>query len=94
MKNEVMIFFYQFHGNEVLPKSLLAYFVTLILKVMTPLTLKEFRPISLLGSLNKLFSKVLSARLSKVMNSIISKSQSTFLKGTYLVDGVMIVKEE
>ncbi|KEH28111.1 hypothetical protein MTR_5g065205 [Medicago truncatula] len=32
---------------------------------MTPLTLKEFRPISLLGSLNKLFSKVLSARLSK-----------------------------
>jgi len=63
-----------------LSKSLLAYFVTLIPKVKSPLSLKEFRPISLLGSLYKLLSKVLDATLSKVMNSIISTSQSVIFR--------------
>lgn len=93
MKNEVRIFFDQYHGNEVFPKSLLAYFGTLIPKMTTSLTLKEFRTMSLLGNLYKLLSKVLVARLSKAMNSIISKSQSAFLKRRYLVGGVMIVNE-
>jgi len=93
MKNEVRIFFDQFFGNEVLPRCLLSYFVTLIPKVKGPSSLKDFRPISLLGSLYKILAKVLAGRLSKVMSSVISKSQSTFLKGRQLVDGVMIVNE-
>jgi len=76
-----------------LSKSLLAYFFTLILKVNSPFSLKEFRPISLLGSLYKLLWKVLGARLSKVVNSIISTSQPAFLQGRHLVDSVMIVNE-
>ena len=75
------------------PLEPFAYFVTLILKVKVPLSLKEFRPISLLGSLYNLLSKVLAGRLAKVMNSVITKSLSTFLKGRHLVDGVMIVNE-
>jgi hypothetical protein len=75
MKNEVRIFFDQFHGNDVFPKCLLAYFVTLIPKVKVSLSLKEFRPISLLGSWYKILSKVLAGRLAKVMNSVISTSQ-------------------
>lgn len=30
LKNEIRIMFHQFHANEVVPKSLLAYFVALI----------------------------------------------------------------
>lgn len=45
------------------------------------------------GSLHKLLSKLLSSRLTKVMNSIILTSQSGFLKGRNLVDGVLIVNE-
>jgi hypothetical protein len=93
IKNKVRIFFNQFHGSEVLSRCLLSYFVTLIRKVKCPLSLKEYRPISLLGSLYKIISKVLAGRLSKVMNSVISKSQSTLLKGRHFVDGVMIVNE-
>jgi len=40
-----------------------------------------------------LLSKVLANRLSKVMNSVNSVSQSAFLKGRHLVDGVLIVNE-
>jgi len=93
VKNEVRILFDQFHGNEVLPKNFLSYFVTLIPKVKNPFYLKDFRSISLLGSLYKLLSKVLASRLAGVMNSIISQSQSTFLKGQNFVDGVLVVNE-
>ena len=93
IKNEVRIMFDQFYANEVLPKSMLAFFVTLIPKVSSPLELKDFRPISLLGCLYKLLAKVLVRRLASVMNSIISPSQSAFLKGRHLVDEVLVINE-
>jgi hypothetical protein len=75
---EVRIMFDQFHGNEMLPKALLAYFVALIPKISSPLELKDYRPISLLGCLYKLLAKVLARRLASVMNPIISQNQSAF----------------
>jgi len=93
MKDEMRIMFDQFHVNESLQKGLLAYFVTLIPKVSSPLSLKDFRPISLLGCLYKLLAKVLASRLACVINSIISKSQSAFIKGRNLVDGVLVANE-
>jgi len=42
LKDEVQIMFDQFQANEVLPKGMLAYFVTLIPKVSSPLELKEY----------------------------------------------------
>jgi len=93
LKHEIRILFDQFHANEVIPKSFVSFFVTLIPKVNALMSLNQYRPISLLGSLYKLLAKVLAKRLSKVMNSIISVSQSTFLKGRHLVDGVLIVNE-
>lgn len=49
IKDEVRILFDQFHANEVIPKGMLAYFVALIPKVSSPMALKDYRPISLLG---------------------------------------------
>ncbi|MCH79404.1 LINE-1 reverse transcriptase like [Trifolium medium] len=93
MKGDVRIMFDQFHGNECLPKSFLSYFVTLIPKVESPFRLSDYRPISLLGCLYKLIAKVLANRLAKVMNSIIAPTQSAFLKGRNLVDGVLVINE-
>jgi len=93
VKYEVQIMFDQFHANERLPQNYLSYFVTLMPKIKSPLSLKDSQPISLLGSHYKLLSKVLALRLSKVMNSIISMSQSAFLKGRHFVDGVLVVNE-
>lgn len=93
IKGEIRIMFDQFHGNDKLPNALLAYFVALIPKVSSPMELKDFRPISLLGCLYKILAKVLARRLARVMNSIISLNQSAFLKGRNLGDGVLVLNE-
>jgi hypothetical protein len=72
---------------------MLSYFVTLIPKVNSPFGLGDFRPIYLLGSLYKLIAKVLASRLAKVMNSLIATTQSAFIKGRNLVDGVLVTNE-
>ncbi|MCI31889.1 RNA-directed DNA polymerase (Reverse transcriptase) [Trifolium medium] len=41
----------------------------------------------------KLVAKVLTKRLGLVMDSLISKNQSAFIKGRLLVDGVLVVNE-
>ncbi|GAU43232.1 hypothetical protein TSUD_241220 [Trifolium subterraneum] len=90
---EVMGLFQEFHNSARLPSCFFSYFITLIPKVFSPQQLCEFRPISLLGSLYKLMSKVLANRFGKVMNSIISSNQSAFIKGRHLADGVVVANE-
>jgi hypothetical protein len=93
LKGEVRILFDQFHGNASLSKSFLSYFVALIPKVRPSFGVTDFRPISLLGCLYKLIAKVLTARLSNVMDSLVNSTQSAFIKGRNLVDGVVVVNE-
>jgi hypothetical protein len=76
-----------------LPKSFSSYFVALIPKINSPFSLSDFRPISLLGCLYKIIAKVLLARLARVMDRLVAHTQSAFLKGRQLVDGVVIIND-
>ncbi|MCH83058.1 LINE-1 reverse transcriptase like, partial [Trifolium medium] len=93
LKKEIVALFVEFHKSSRLPLCFFSYFITLIPKVFNPHVISEFRPISLLGSLYKLLAKVLANRLGKVMDSIIAKNQSAFIKGRSLVDGVVVLNE-
>nr|GEW84339.1 RNA-directed DNA polymerase, eukaryota, reverse transcriptase zinc-binding domain protein [Tanacetum cinerariifolium] len=68
-------------------------FITLIPKVSNPLFIKDYRPISLIGLHYKIVAKILSNRLSKVVNSIISPEQSAFILGRKILDGPLILSE-
>lgn len=85
--------FSEFYSNARLPKCLSSYFLTLVPKTSSPQGLGDFRSISLLGSLYKLLSKVLAARLAKVIDSIISHNQSAFIKRRHIADGVVVMNE-
>ncbi|MCI07890.1 LINE-1 reverse transcriptase like, partial [Trifolium medium] len=93
VKEDLKTLFNEFHVYAKLPKGLLSYFITLIPKVTNPHLIKEFRPISLLGSVYKTVAKVLAVRMGTVMGKLISKNQSAFIKGRLLVDGVLTVSE-
>jgi hypothetical protein len=64
-------------------------FIALIPKVNSPQRLNDFRPISLVGCLYK----VLANRLRSVIGSVVSDSQSAFVKGKQILDGFLIANE-
>ncbi|RVW84958.1 hypothetical protein CK203_039556 [Vitis vinifera] len=55
--------------------------------------LKDFRPISLVGSFYKLLAKVLANRIKKVIGKVISESQNAFVEGRQILDAVLIANE-
>ncbi|KAI3824227.1 hypothetical protein L1987_05677 [Smallanthus sonchifolius] len=68
-------------------------FIALIPKSRNPTGLNDYRPISLVGVVNKVISKILASRLKRVLGAVISDSQSAFLSGKYILDGPLIVNE-
>lgn len=54
--------------------------------------LKHFRPISLIHSIAKLITKVLSMRLAAVINELISPAQIAFQKGKCIHDSYLYVQ--
>ena len=72
VKDEVIGFFKEFHDNSRFVKNLNTTFLVLISKKQTVEDLKDLRPISLVGGLYKILSKVLANRIKGVMNKVIS----------------------
>jgi hypothetical protein len=93
LKGDVMHFISEFHRNGKLSKGLNSTFIALIPKVDSPQRLNEFRPISLVGSLYKILAKVLANRLRLVIGSVISESQTAFVKDRQILDGILIANE-
>ena len=93
MKSEVINFVNEFHKNGSLVKGINSSFITLIPNKENPKGLIDYRPISLVGSIYKITAKLLSHRLKAVMPHIINETQSTFLSGRNILDGVLIANE-
>nr|KYP61675.1 Transposon TX1 uncharacterized [Cajanus cajan] len=87
LKEDFVGFFDEFFVNGKLVKGVNNSFITLIPKNDNPQGLGDYRPISLIGSVYKVLTKVLANRMSRVMPTIISGSQSAFVKGRGLRQG-------
>ena len=74
-------------------RSLNASFLTLIPKKNNAINVKDFQPITSVGSVYKLLSKVLANRLRVVLDSLISESQNAFVGGRQILDSVLIANE-
>ncbi|GJX68247.1 cysteine-rich receptor-like protein kinase, partial [Tanacetum coccineum] len=70
-----------------------ASFVTLIPKVVDSMGLGDFWPISLVGSYYKIIAKLLAERVKKIVGDVIGEPQNAFIKGHFILDGVLIANE-
>lgn len=93
VKVEVMAFLQEFHLRGKLSMNLGASFIALIPKMIGVDKIRDFRPISLIGSVYKILAKVLASRLQKVLPLIISQNQGAFVHGPQILDGVLITNE-
>lgn len=66
-------------------KSINVSFLVLVPKKGGAKDLKDFRPISLVGSIYKLLAKMLVNRVKKVVGKVISRSQNAFVEGRQIL---------
>jgi len=83
----------EFYRTNLLPPGINNSFATLIPKIKGANRLKDFRPISLVGSLYKIISKLLATRVKQVMLEVISDHQNPFIKGRKILDNILIANE-
>ena len=79
MERDVLAVFEEFYQHSKFERSLNATFITLIPKKNDAFNIRDFRPISLVGSLYKILSKILANRLKVVLDQLISESQNNFV---------------
>ncbi|GJR49791.1 RNA-directed DNA polymerase, eukaryota [Tanacetum coccineum] len=82
-----------FFVNGSFAKGCNSSFVALIPKVMDAKFVNDYRPISLIGSVYKVVTKILANRLAMVIADIVSDTQSAFLADRQILDGPFILNE-
>jgi hypothetical protein len=85
LKEDIMAVFREFHSKRRFEKSINATFISLIQEKVA-MDIKDFRPISLVGVVYKIISKVPMNKLKQVLEKIISNSQNEFIKGRQILE--------
>ena len=93
VKEEIVDLFKEFYDQRSFAKSLNTTFLVLIPKKGGAEDLGDFWPISLLGGLYKLLTKVLANRLKKVLDKVVSGDQNAFVRGKQILDVSLIANE-
>ncbi|GKA99799.1 RNA-directed DNA polymerase, eukaryota, partial [Tanacetum coccineum] len=76
-----------------MPNGCNSIFIALIPKIIDANMVKDFRPISLIGSLYKVIAKILTNRLVNVIGDLVNEVQSAFVAERQILDGPFILNE-
>ena len=93
IKNDLIEVVHAFFSGQMIPRYFSHSCIVLLPKVNNPNKLTEFRPISLSNFTSKIISKLVSTRLSPILQTLISTNQSGFVKGRSIFENIMLAQE-
>ncbi|GJT61251.1 RNA-directed DNA polymerase, eukaryota, reverse transcriptase zinc-binding domain protein [Tanacetum coccineum] len=93
IENDVFEDVKQFFTYGDILKGCNSCFIALIPKIPDANLVKDFRPISLIGSLYKIIAKIMVNRLVGVLGDIVNEVQSAFIADRQILDGPFILNE-
>jgi hypothetical protein len=67
--------------------------ITLLPKVQEANVIQQYRPICLLNVSFKIFTKVATLRINLIADKVISPTQTAFMRGRNILEGVVILHE-
>lgn len=82
-----------FFETGFLPRQWNCTALTLIPKLASPISIRDYRPIACCNVVYKCVTKVLANRMQLVLPSIISPCQSAFVKGRSIMDNILLMQE-
>jgi hypothetical protein len=93
VKGEVCKTVLNFLNHGIFDKSLNETHIVLIPKIKSPVSVTDFRPISLCNVLYKIIAKVLANKMKTVLPFIVSPNQSAFTPGRHITDNIIVAFE-
>nr|GEW49051.1 RNA-directed DNA polymerase, eukaryota, reverse transcriptase zinc-binding domain protein [Tanacetum cinerariifolium] len=93
VKNAFLLHFKDRFSTPSFPRGSNSSFIALIPKMQDAKMVKDFRPITLIGSLYKIIAKILANRLRIVLGDLVNEVQSAFVANRNIQDGLFILNE-
>ncbi|WRX16205.1 Reverse transcriptase domain - like 10 [Theobroma cacao] len=93
IKQDLLEAVLDFFKGTPMPRGTTSTTLVLLPKKPNACQWSDFRPISLCTVLNKIVTKLLANRLSKILPSIISENQSGFVNGRIISDNILLAQE-
>jgi hypothetical protein len=93
IKEDLLALFHEFHKETIDLFSLNFGIITLIPKIENATNIQQYRPICVLNVSFKTFIKVGTNRLNKVGKTVVSPTQTAFMPGRNIMEGVVILHE-
>src|SRR5574344_1317365 len=88
-----MLLFHDFHTGDLPIYSLNFGTIILLPKCKEATKIQQYRPICLLNVSFKIFTKVATNRIALVAQKVISQTQTAFLSGRNILEGVVVLHE-
>jgi hypothetical protein len=93
IKGDLMSMFNQLHSGDLQLFKLNFGVITLLPKKENAIQIQQYRPICLLNVSFKIFTKVATIRANTVAEKVISPTQSAFMPGRHILEGVVVLHE-